>query len=63
MKITSFLRQIALRMASWTKTNRGNTGANSFYYRDIEEQLRVMSDQEFSEYLRLHTKRLHRGEV
>ena len=63
MKITSFLRQIAQRMTSWTKTTRGNTGANSFYCRDIEEQLRIMTDQEFAEYLRLHTKRLHRGNV
>ncbi len=63
MKISSFLRQIAQRMTSWTKTNRGNTGENSFYYRDIEEQLRIMSDREFAEYLRLHTKRLHQGKV
>jgi hypothetical protein len=56
MKIANLLRRVARRMAFWGKADCRSTGGNSIYG-DIEDQLRIMSDEEFAEYLQLHTKR------
>ncbi|HEY0144723.1 MAG TPA: hypothetical protein VGB93_00925 [Methylovirgula sp.] len=59
MNVARLLRRTARRLASWKKADRASTRAD---LGDLEEQIRIMPDAEFAEYLRLHTKS-HRWKV
>jgi hypothetical protein len=53
MNVARLLRRTARRLASWRRPVRVSA---RLAVSDIEEQIRIMSDAEFAEYLRLHTK-------
>jgi hypothetical protein len=53
MIVARLLRRTARRLVSWKRADRGSTRVD---LGDLEEQIRIMPDAEFAEYLRLHTK-------
>ena len=53
MNVARLLRRTVRRLASWKSAGRTS---RRIELGDLEEQIRIMSDAEFSEYLRLHTK-------
>jgi hypothetical protein len=59
MNVARLLRRTARRLVSWKKADRAGRRVD---LGDLEEQIRIMSDAEFAEYLRLHTKS-HRWKV
>jgi hypothetical protein len=46
------VRQVISRKSEARKAARGSR----IFIEDIEDELRIMSDEEFAEYLRLHSK-------
>ncbi len=61
MKIAHWLRRTARQMSFRTHGDRRSREAKAAD-NDVEDLIRVMSDQEFIEYLRLHSKS-HRWKV
>ena len=61
MKIPNLLHRATRIFISRQKAKREKEALNSIYG-DVDGQLRIMSDREFAEYLRLHTKS-HRWNV
>ncbi len=53
MNVARLLRRTARRLTSWKRTDRASA---RLIMGDLEDQIRVMPDAEFAEYLRLHTK-------
>ena len=53
MNVARLLRRTAWRLVPWRRADRVST---RIVLGDPEEQIRIMSDTEFAEYLRLHTK-------
>lgn len=53
MKVARLLRRTARRLVSWKRADHASTRVD---LSDLEEQIRIMPDAEFAEYLRLHTK-------
>ncbi len=57
MSIINLLRRFARRLFSISNADC----PDNLIYGDVDGQLRVMSNEEFAEYLRLHTR--HRSNV
>ena len=55
MNLARMLRRALRRVVSLKVEPRG-TGGLKLSGDEIEDQLRIMSDREFAEYLRLHSK-------
>lgn len=53
MNVARLLRRTARRLTFWKKSDRASARPD---IGDLEEQIRIMPDAEFAEYLRLHTK-------
>ena len=53
MNVARLLRRTVRRLASWKRADRAGARVD---LGSLEEQIRIMSDAEFAEYLRLHTK-------
>ncbi len=53
MNVARLLRRAARHLLSWKRADRTSARID---LGDVEEQIRIMPDAEFAEYLRLHTK-------
>jgi hypothetical protein len=61
MKIACLLRRTTRRFVSWIRADRGNSRVD-LTDTETDAPFPIMSDKEFAEYLRLHTKS-HRWKV